>query len=28
MLFGQDVHQIDLIALMTDTDNTGANATA
>ncbi|RLJ19772.1 hypothetical protein DJ030_08395 [bacterium endosymbiont of Escarpia laminata] len=27
-LFGQDVHQIDLIALMTDTDNTGEKATA
>lgn len=27
-LFGKDVHQIDLVALMTDTDNTGSNATA
>ena len=27
-LFGQDVHQIDLVALMTDTDNTEARASA
>ncbi len=27
-LFDQDVHQVDLVAIMTDTDNTGAKATA
>lgn len=27
-LFGEDVHQVDLVAIMTDTDNTGASATA
>ncbi len=26
--FGEDIHQVDLVAIMTDTDNTGASATA